>query len=253
MAEINEVETKYSSILKDSLEYDISLVKKETDIAVESEPAISKTRPVIIEVRSVNINNSKVVEESNSAVLTRNSDIVEETDDTEIKYSEIMFASNNVMEAELNEESAVPDLPGSSMHKRQRNGARIPNKKRRLYSGMKGNQLCYFLSKEHIKFSQENKLIASSVSCFCGEPMVLKPDSDNMDGFLWCCPQTASHKTNLSVRKGSWFENLNYLYRTDYGLHICGFYNYSNFSMVHECNCSEEVLTCCLSKITRGM
>ena len=63
------------------------------------------------------------------------------------------------------------------------------------------------------RWLMDEGLIASKRTCpICNEEMELVDCTDRSDGYRWECRKRANgkrHKSNVSIRKGSWFENSN--------------------------------------------
>ncbi|GIX95701.1 DDE_Tnp_IS1595 domain-containing protein [Caerostris extrusa] len=117
-----------------------------------------------------------------------------------------------------------------------------PKKSNNASSGMKAFQLQDILKKCPIQFCQHLELIASSVTCYCGQPMNLAFRSGMSDGFQWCCKHKKTHCSTLSIRKGTWFENSRLAISDILWIAYMWVYQYSYSSMIHETDQTSHTL-----------
>lgn len=159
-----------------------------------------------------------------------------------------MAEISDEVETKFSEQSDFPKVAEElSSKKRKESSTHLPSETKRKYAGMKANELRAILSSDAIQFCQDLKLIATSVTCYCGDQAILVGRRETNDGCFWSCRKTKLHYGRMSIRKGSWFENSRLTIPDILWIAYMWIYEYSFISMLHECSQSDQTLTdwCC--------
>nr|AII97832.1 BLTX460 [Nephila pilipes] len=99
-----------------------------------------------------------------------------------------MSEVTDAVETKFNEQSDFPKLAEElSTKKRKESHPHIPSVDKRKYGGMKAQELRSILSSDIITFCQDLKLLATSVTCFCGDEATLVNRRETNDGCFWSC------------------------------------------------------------------
>ncbi|GIY92642.1 putative isxo2-like transposase domain protein [Caerostris extrusa] len=119
---------------------------------------------------------------------------------------------------------------------------KTPTNKNKNYVCLKAFELHTLLTENLIEFCQELKLIASSVMCYCGEPMAFAPRMERSDGYQWRCKKRKLHNIKFSIRAGTWFGKSKISIREILWICYMWVYEYSISSMLHECEHTKQTL-----------
>ncbi|GFU74980.1 DDE_Tnp_IS1595 domain-containing protein [Trichonephila clavipes] len=145
-------------------------------------------------------------------------------------------------------EYILPDVPPRSTQKTKKKRdiykvLKQPRKSRR-YAGMQADDLHKILTINVVEFCQNLKLLAPSVTCLCGEVMIISVFKESADGYMWTCPKNKEneHCSVQCIRKGTWFENSELSIPEILWIAYMWVHEYSFVSMLHECDLASEIL-----------
>lgn len=146
-------------------------------------------------------------------------------------------------------EFILPDNPQRSTEKARKKRdiykvLKQPRKSRK-YSGMQADDFHNILTNNVFEFCQNLKLLASSVTCFCGEAMNLSVCENSAGGFQWTCRKKKENEqcSIQCIRKGTWFENSDLSIPEILWISYMWVHEYSFVSMLHECDQASQILS----------